>query len=126
MFTTRVLAIVAVVFAAVVLAKPSTVPGASTVPGKQDATLAPGQSVQFRTSTSGAQTLTITNTSVQSVAAVQINCSSWERPSMGIAIEPFKSYSHTAIFGGAPMLIINTTNPNNPARINTMLSTVGG
>jgi hypothetical protein len=99
----------------------------STVPANQSATLVPPDSVQFQTSSSVNQTLTITNTSVQEAAEVQINCSSWdkEKPPMPITINPFKSYNHTTIFGGAPMLFINVTNPNNPATINITLNIVG-
>ena len=98
----------------------------TSIPAQQSATLAAGDSVQFQTSSSVYQTLLITNTSVQESAEVQIDCSSWteDKPPMPITINPYKSYNHTTIYGGAPMLIINVTNPNNPATVNVQLNTV--
>jgi len=99
----------------------------TTVPTQQSATLTPGESAQFQTSPSVNQILAITNSSTQEAAQVQINCPSWgsDKPSMPITISPYNSYSHTKILGGASMLIVNVTNPNNPATVQTTLSVVG-
>lgn len=96
------------------------------VPTHQSATLAPTDSVQFQTSNTVVQTLTVTNTSVQETASTQINCSTWEKekPDMPLNVKPYKSYNHTTEFGGAPMMLINVTNPNNPATVNITLDVV--
>jgi len=123
MFTTRVLAIVAVVFAAVVFA--AVVPAQpSTVPLTQKGELSPGESVQYATTTSVSQTLTITNYSRQEAAQVQINCSSWHKAPMSITLKSFMSSNYTETFGGAPILISNVTNLDNPAEISVMLNIV--
>ncbi|MDJ0824024.1 MAG: hypothetical protein QNJ16_00840 [Rhodobacter sp.] len=96
----------------------------TSVPQSQTATLSNPTPHQFQTSGGVDQTLNITNQSVQEVASVMIQCSSWENPpSMPITIDPFKNYFTMTKFGGAPMVITNVTNPNNPATVQVTLNT---
>jgi hypothetical protein len=97
----------------------------SDIPPTQSATLAAGTGAQFQTSATVMQILQIANTSVQEAATVELTCSGWSKSPQTKVIDPTRSFSESEVLGGNPLLIVNITNPSNPATVNVTLTTVG-
>ena len=118
----RLLQVVWLTLVALVLAacQDSTQPEVG-VPSVQAATLSPGQSAQFQTSTGAVMTLTVINLTTQNHVGVQIRCSSATPDTEQWDLHARESLNETKVWGGCPMDVINTTDPTVPADLHVSL-----